>query len=131
MWRRRLMGIGLGLLVWLWLGPAVLATAQPLGTTETQISFYAGSKSTTPTATGEIPQGDMVYQTRRVLTHEADFAGQLQRTLATGQLPQTGESLRRYQQLFGVLTLVALGLIWQISRTLRGGDTRATLSKNH
>lgn len=73
----------------------------------------------------------MVYQTRRVLTHEADFAGQLQRTLATGQLPQTGENLRRYQQLFGVLTLVALGLIWQISRTLRGGDTRATLSKNH
>lgn len=125
------MGIGLGLLVWLWLGPAVLATAQSLGTTETQISFYAGTKPTTPTATDRIPQGDTVYQTRQVLARKANFSGQIQRTLATGQLPQTGENLRRYQQLFGVLTLVALGLIWQISRTLRGGDTRATLSENH
>ncbi|EQM54109.1 cell surface protein [Lactiplantibacillus plantarum EGD-AQ4] len=131
MWRRRLMGIGLGLLVWLWLGPAVLATAQSLGITETQISFYAGTKPTTPTATDQIPQGDTVYQTRRVLARKANFSGQLQRTLTTGQLPQTGENLRRYQQLFGVLTLVALGLIWQISRILRGGDKRATLSENH
>lgn len=96
------------------------AASYSAGSTETQISFYAGPTTET-SAEGDqinegIADGTGAYQ---MTAQPATITGSLQRVLATGRLPQTGENVKLYQQIFGgmllLATLLALG-VYQVRR---------------
>lgn len=115
----------------LWLGllaGLLLLTYQPslglaasTGTTNSQISFYSGTTTTSSEdqINSALSQGTGVQQTS-TSARPATITGSLQQVLSTGRLPQTGESAKMYQRIFGVMLLLATVLSWVFYRQVRG-----------
>jgi len=100
-----------------------LGLAASTDTTNSQISFYSGTTTTTSEdqINGALSQGTGPYRTS---TQPATITGSLQQVWSTGRLPQTGERAKMYQQILGGMLLVIALLGWGLHRQIREGVVR-------
>jgi len=101
-----------------------LGLAASTGTTNSQISFYSGTTTTSSEdqINDALSQGTGAHQTDTT-TQPATIAGSMQQVLSTGRLPQTGENAKTYQLILGVMLLLATVLGWGFYRQVRGEGT--------